>query len=114
MVKFWTNTKELLEGKRLRFIFEPGFEALTPLLADDVVDTSERYLERLEEALNGTVDYAEITGNIYTLEITKEQTKVCARLEKGSDADCYHCVIETSELKKVLKVWGNEFDKFYR
>lgn len=114
MVKVWTNTKELLDGKQLRFYFEPEFELLTTFLVDDVGDTPESFLESLEEVIDGTVDYVEMSGNICTLEISPEQTRVYAHSEKNSDIERHNCIIETTELKWLLKVWAREFEKFNR
>lgn len=64
----------------------------------------------IDKVLSGEAESQEVGGNVYALEIRKDFTRVIDTL--AEDDLCDSCVIETSELRKLIRIWLDELEKF--
>jgi hypothetical protein len=66
-------------------------------------------LDAIDRVLEGTSEAEELTGNVCTLEIGREVTRVTDSLADDGEGEA--CVIETPELKELILIWLNEKEK---
>ena|SRR5579863_4436441 len=60
------------------------------------------FLEQMNRVLHGEVTSAEMAGNVFRTEITKDTTRIVDTL---SEDECIYVSIETEELKKLILIW---------
>lgn len=78
--------------------------AVAILLMGDVQSNSQPWLKLINKVLKGESKYEEGTGNNCTLEINYNVTRI---IDNYSEED-EECVIETSELKKIIELWAEK------
>ncbi|WP_336883622.1 hypothetical protein [Priestia koreensis] len=81
------------------------------LLSDVQEDATEIWLNVVNKVLSKESSYEEITGNVCTLEINYDMTKIVFEYAEEDEED--HCFIETEELKKIFMLWDEAIEKKY-
>ncbi|MCM3006883.1 hypothetical protein [Priestia koreensis] len=82
------------------------------LLSDVQQDGTKTWINLVDKVLSKESTYEEITGNVCTMQVKNDTTKIVFEyaLEGGRD----HCFIETDELKKIFLLWDQAIEKKYR
>ncbi|MGM0876565.1 MAG: hypothetical protein ACQEWV_17850 [Bacillota bacterium] len=76
------------------------------LLIGDIQSDSQPWLSLINKVLKGESSYEECTGNNCTLEINANYTKIIDNYSEDED----ECIIETSELEKIILLWETKQD----
>ncbi len=74
--------------------------------------TSGLRLKLINRVLSKKSSYEEITGNVCTMEIKYDVTKIV--FEYAWEGELDHCFIETDELKKIFMLWDEAIERKYR
>jgi len=82
------------------------------LLSDVQERKSGLRLKLINRVLSKKSSYEEITGNVCTMEIKYDVTKIV--FEYAWEGELDHCFIETDELKKIFMLWDEAIERKYR
>lgn len=96
---------EIQKGNSGFYIIKlPNEIKLVELVFDDMASFAQPiFLNYIQNVLNEKVEYEEVTGNICTLEIHKDITRIEAEfVNKGMS---HECEIETKELNELIELW---------
>jgi|HigsolmetaGSP12D_1036236.scaffolds.fasta_scaffold00145_13 hypothetical protein len=108
--EYKTEMLEVGEQNVLVFRLPQEIKLVETFLFSDVpsrAGSGEWVLEAIDRVLDGRSEAEEITGNVCTLEIGREFTRVSDSLADDSET----CVIETSELKELILIWLKEKER---
>lgn len=96
--------------QKLLFICNEESGNIDLLFNDDLLVFPDYIAEAFEKVVYGGSPFEEITGNVCSLEITPETTKIFNMLS-GAPED--FCQIETTELCGLMKIWLEKAAEFY-
>lgn len=99
-IKLANNSKSLV------IRLEEEIKLVETFLIADIQDGASSYdwvTEKINLVLEGKSEFEEICGNICCLEISNTNTKVVDSL--NPDESNNSCMIETSELRKLIDIW---------
>ncbi|MBE6046795.1 MAG: hypothetical protein E7213_00005 [Clostridium sp.] len=86
---------------------EANKEMLTVFLCTEVEDFTEEVIEKIDEVLNKESEYEEFVGNICSVEIDNNKTKISDIFDMNVP-----CEIETKELRNLIDIWLKKLDEF--
>lgn len=102
-IEFQTELMKVGESELLVPRFSDEFSLLGTFLYADIQNDGEWFLQLIDKVLIGESELEEITGNICTLKIRKEITKVSDSLSENPEET--ECDIETEQLKELINSW---------
>jgi hypothetical protein len=98
---------EMSNGSKVLTINLPKEIELVSAFLSGINRNEEWYIEGIMSVLSGSEEYIERDGEFYGLEIKKDFTRVHDVFGMGEE-----CIIETSELKELIKIWAEENKKY--
>ncbi|WP_315907206.1 hypothetical protein [Priestia koreensis] len=81
------------------------------VLSDIQEDKSGLWLDKVNKVLSRESSYEELTGNVCTMEVNYDITKIT--FEFADEGQLDHSFIETEELKKIFMLWDEAIEKKY-
>lgn len=96
--------------QKLVFMCSEESGNLELLFNDDLLMFSDHIAETIEKVVYEGSPFEEMTGNVCSLEITPETTKIFSIL---SDTPDDFCQIGTTELCGLMKIWLEKAAEFY-
>lgn len=83
------------------------------LLTSDIQETEAGiWLDLVNKVLSKESPYEEITGNVCTMEVKYDTTKII--FEYAEEGEENHCFIETEELKNIFILWNEAIKNRYK
>ncbi|WP_336883104.1 hypothetical protein [Priestia koreensis] len=90
--------------KEISFVYD--------LILSDIQEVkSGLWLDVVNKVLSKESPYEELTGNVCTMEVNYDMTKIIFEFAWEGTPD--HCFIETEELKKIFMLWDEAIEKKY-
>lgn len=96
--------------KSMSFLLPKEIRLVGTFLFSDVQSQGSWFIKQIDQVLSGKLKQNECHGNVCGLEINRDRTKVVNNLADDGEGDW--CVIETNELKDLIKIWEVENERF--
>lgn len=111
MVENYYFTEVIMNNQKILAIILPKEISLVSVFLElDVQDNPHFPVELINKVLNGESYEEEFIGNLTSLEITKDITKVYDNL--AEDPNESYCEIATSDLLELIEEWENKMQEF--
>ena len=112
MMKYEIREYKLKNGMQgLSIIFEEEkYQLLSMFLGSDVKQFAEWIKQEFDKVISGRSEYEKISGNVCSIEITPDMTRIYDDLAENPMED--FCEINTVELRELIEKWCSAVSEY--